>query len=358
MPSIHLDELCKVLEKEGLSPRIDGGPADRSVSAVNTLERASEDDITFLANPKYSNRVKSTRAGAIITQEGGPGHDTATMIRCKDPYAAITVAIIAIHGYRKHPAWGVSDRAEIDPTATLGKNANIAAGATIASRARIGNRCTIYPGCYVGDEAQIGDDCVLFPNVVIYDRCELGHRVTIHSGTVIGEDGLGYAPKGEEWFKIPQAGTVLIGDDVEIGANSAIDRATLGATEIASGTKFGNVVVIGHGSTIGPNCLFVGLIGMAGSVTVGRHVTLAGQVGMAGHISIADNTRVGGQSGIHTDTKPGEEIFGSPALPIDRARRCAIAYQKLPEWTKRVKELERQLAELHQNMATEPDTRG
>ena len=148
----------------------------------------------------------------------------------------------------------------------------------------------------------------------------------------------------------------MIGDDVEIGANCAIDRATLGATEIASGTKFGNAVVIGHGATIGPDCLFVGLIAVAGSVTVGRHVTLAGQVGVAGHLTIGDGTRVAGQSGILSDTAPGSEVFGMPALPVDRARRCVIAYQKLPEWTKRIKELERQLKDLHQHTEAESDT--
>jgi UDP-3-O-[3-hydroxymyristoyl] glucosamine N-acyltransferase len=256
------------------------------------------------------------------------------------------VAIIALHGHRRHPQWGCNTQAAIAPTAKIGKNPNIAGGVTIAAGVTIGDNCTIYPGCYVGEHARLGDDCTLFPNVVIYDRSELGNRVTIHAGSVIGEDGLGYAPNGDKWVKIPQVGRAVIGDDVEIGANCTIDRATLGTTEIGPGTKFGNVIVIGHGSKVGPDCLFVGLIGVAGSVTIGRHVTLAGQVGIAGHLTVGDGAMVGAQSGISGNIEPQARVFGSPAMPMDEAKRAIAVIPKLPEWVKRVKKLEREVADL------------
>jgi UDP-3-O-[3-hydroxymyristoyl] glucosamine N-acyltransferase len=199
----------------------------------------------------------------------------------------------------------------------------------------------------VADGVRIGDDCIFYPNVVVYDHCVVGNRVTIHAGSIIGQDGLGYAPRDEKWVKIPQVGRTIIADDVEIGANCAIDRATLGQTEIGAGTKFGNVVVIGHGTKIGPDCLFVGQIGVAGSATIGRHVTLAGQVGVGGHITIGDKARVGG---VHGDVEEGADLLGSPAVPIESARRSLLAVQKLPDWIKRVRALENEVKELRERL--------
>jgi len=342
--SLRLCELCQLLEKSGVSARLDG--EDRTVEGVNTLESAEAGEITFLANPKYLPAVAVTRASAILARVGVQLPRGLSSIRTPDPYAAVTVAIIHLHGHRSHPTWGISERANIHPSARIGPHANIAPGVAIAADVTIGTNATIYAGCYVGDGATIGDDCVLFPNVVVYDQCVLGHRVTIHAGSVVGEDGLGYAPVGDKWIKIPQVGKTVIGDDVEIGANCAVDRATLGRTEIGPGTKFGNVVVIGHGTKIGPDCLFVGQVGVAGSVTVGKHVTLAGQVGVAGHLTIHDNVRVGAQAGISGDAEAGSEMLGSPAIPADQAKRSLLAVQKLPEWIRRIKDLEREVKEL------------
>jgi UDP-3-O-[3-hydroxymyristoyl] glucosamine N-acyltransferase len=198
----------------------------------------------------------------------------------------------------------------------------------------------------LGDRVTLGDDCTLFPNVVIYDGSELGNRVTIHAGSVIGEDGLGYAPHDGRWIKIPQVGRAVLGDDVEIGANCTIDRATLGRTEIGAGSKFGNVIVVGHGTKVGPDCMFVGLVGIAGSVTIGRHVTLAGQVGIAGHLHIGDEVTVAAQSGISSTIEPKSTVFGSPARPIEEAKRSMILVQRLPDLAKRIKVLEQELEQL------------
>lgn len=344
MAELKLSQLCELLTEKGVPARCDG--VDRIVRAVNTLEDAGEGEISFLSNPKYEDALRTSHATAVLVGDAATVPDHISAIRCADPYAAVALTIVAIHGFRKHPQWGISERAVIDPSARLGKDCHIANGVTIAAGVTIGDRCTFYPGCYVGDGAKIGDDCVLFPNVVVYDQCVLGNRVTIHAGSVIGEDGLGFAPFGDKWLKIPQVGRVIVGDDVEIGANCTIDRATLGATEIGSGTKFGNVIVIGHGSKIGNDCLFVGLVAMAGSVSVGRHVTLGGQVGVRGHVKIGDEVQAAGGSGITSNIEPGMQIFGFPARKKEDALRSVFAVQKLPEMFKRIRALEREIREL------------
>jgi len=345
---MRLSQLCAVMVENGLKATVEG--EDRVVTGVNTLDDAGGGDLSFVSNPKYLRALQSTSAAAVVVGDGVTPPNGLPIIRCADPYAAVTVAIVVLHGYRKHPQWGLSDRAFIHPTAKLGADPNVAGGATIAAKVTMGDHCTVYPGCYVADGVRIGHGCTLYPNVVIYDHCVLGDRVTIHAGSVIGEDGLGYAPRDKKWFKIPQIGRAVLGDDVEIGANCTIDRATLGQTEIGDGTKFGNLIVIGHGTKIGADCLFVGQVGVAGSVTVGRHVTLAGQVGVAGHLTIGDGVRAGGRAGISGDVEPGAEVLGSPAVPIERAKRSFFALQKLPEWIQRIKDLEREVAALREKL--------
>ncbi len=344
MASLLISDLCKILTENGLRARLEG--ADRTIHAVNTLESAGEGEISFLANPKYLRAVEETKASAVILKDGVAVPDGLPAVRCPDPYAAMTVAVITLHGHRQHPRWGVSDRASIHPTATIGENPNIAEFVTISADAAIGDNATFYPGCYVAGGVRIGNDCTLYPNVVIYDGCELGDRVTVHAGSVIGEDGLGYAPRDDKWIKIPQVGRAVIGNDVEIGANCTIDRATLGQTEVGAGTKFGNLVLVGHGTKIGPDCMFIGLVGLAGSTTVGRHVTLAGHVGVAGHLTVGDNVVAGGQAAIMGDVEPGVSVLGTPAIPANQARRAMAATAKLPQWIKRIKDLEREVKAL------------
>lgn len=340
----QLSEICKILSDFGIAARFEG--EDCAVQAVNTLEDATSGQLSFFSNPRYIDALSETRASAVVVKDGVELPKGLSAIRCDDPYAAITVAIINIHGYRNHPQWGLSDRATIDPSAKIGTNPNIANGVTLGANVSVGDNCTFYPGCYIADGTTIGHECVLYPNVVVYDFCELGNRVTIHAGTVVGQDGLGYAPYNNKWFKIPQTGRTIIGDDVEIGANCAIDRATLGTTEVGSGTKFGNVVVIGHGTKVGPDCMFVGLVGIAGSVKIGKHVTLAGQVGVKGHVTVGNNVRAGAQSGIMSHIEPDMEILGSPAMPSDQAKRSLIALNKLPEYIKRIRKLEKEINDL------------
>jgi UDP-3-O-[3-hydroxymyristoyl] glucosamine N-acyltransferase len=355
VPAIRLSELCSVLKEQGFPAQLEG--PDCEVTAVNTLEDAQPGELTFLSNPKYAAQVATTQASAVILAAGVDVPAGKAAVRCAEPYAALTVSIITIHGYRQHPQWGISPQASVDASAELGEGVNLAPHATVAAGAKLGARCTLYPGAYVGEGARLGDDCVLFPNAVVYDHCVLGNRVTLHAGSVVGQDGLGYAPIGEKWLKIPQAGRAVLEDDVEIGANCAIDRATLGRTVIGAGTKFGNVCVVGHGTKIGPDCLFVGLVGLAGSVNVGRHVTLAGQVGVNGHITIADNATVAAKSGVSADIAEGETVFGYPATQLTEAKRAMIHTRKLPDLFQRIKDLEQQTAILRAQLdaLTNPD---
>lgn len=346
MPERKLSEICKILTDFGLQARLEGD--DRTIRAINTLDDAKDGELSFLSNPKYTDAIKDTSASAIILKDDISLPNGLPAIRCNDPYAAITLAIINIHGYRNHPQWSIHEQTVIDPSAKIGQNPNIANGVTIGANVSIGDNCTFYPGCYIANDVQIGHDCILYPNVTIYNDSQLGNRVTIHAGSVIGQDGLGYAPHNDKWFKIPQIGKAIIGDDVEIGANCAIDRATLGKTEIGAGTKFGNVIVIGHGTTVGPDCMFVGLVGIAGSTKIGKHVSLSGQVGVTGHITIGDNVRVGAQSAVLDNVEPDTEILGAPAIPSDQAKRSFIALRRLPDWIKRVRELENEIKELRE----------
>lgn len=336
----QLSDLCDILNQHGMDATL-AGDGGCEISAVATLEEARPGQISFLSNPKYLKALHETQATAVVLGPEVDAPDHLQLIRTAEPYAAITALIVALHGYRRHPAPPPGSGGHVDATAQIGENARIHPGATVAEHAVIGNNATIYPGCYVGPRCRIGDDVILYPNVVVYDDCILGDRVAIHAGTVIGNDGLGYAPVGGRWVKIPQIGIVEVGDDVEIGSNCSIDRATLGRTRIGSGTKMSNLIAIGHGTQIGEGCLLVAQVGLAGSVTVGDHVTMAGQVGVVGHIRIGDKATIGAKAGVVNNVPDGATYLGQPAIPIHDMRRQVAYIQKLPELFKRVKTLEK-----------------
>ncbi|MBP7933506.1 MAG: UDP-3-O-(3-hydroxymyristoyl)glucosamine N-acyltransferase [Phycisphaerae bacterium] len=336
--TLTLAELTAFITSQGIPCTVDGD-ASVCIRAVATLEEAGEGQVSFLSNPKYEGQLATTRAAAVFVKPDVAAQQKMTLVRTPDPYAAVTAAIVRLHGYRRHPQWGLSDRAAIARTARVGAEANIGPGVYIAENVILGDNATVYPGVYIAQGCRIGRDVILYPNVVIYDGCVLGDRVTIHAGSVIGEDGLGYAPVGEKWVKIPQIGSVIIGDDVEIGANCTIDRATLGNTAIGSGTKFSNLVAIGHGTRIGEDCMFVAQVGVAGSVQVGRHVTMAGQAGIVGHITIGDHATVGAKAGVTNSVEPGVTVLGQPAVPIKDCRRQIAIVQRLPEIKNEIRRL-------------------
>ena len=315
-----------------IGAELTGGDPATVITAVNALEDAGPGQVSFLANSKYVSLLETTRASAVIAARGVRS-ERIPLLRTPDPYFAFREAVVKLHGFRRHPHQGVHAAAHVDPTATVGEGT------------------VLYPGVYVGPRAKIGRDCILYPNVVVYDDCVIGDRVILHANTSIGHDGFGHAThKGEDGvaahYKIPQVGNAVIEDDVEMGANCAVDRATLGSTVVGKGTKFSNLVSIGHGAKIGPHGLLVGLVGIAGSTKLGHHVTLAGQVGIAGHLEVGDGVVVGAQSGIVNDVGHGTTVVGSPAMPASKARRVYAVFQQLPELLDRVRRLEQQLEEL------------
>jgi len=346
---MKLSELAEILTASGFPNQLEGEP-DMPIHGINTLADAAEGDISFLSNPKYTAQLGQTGASAVIVPEHVELPTGLSALRCRSPYSAMATATIVIHGYRKHPQWGADPRTEIADSARIGPNANIGPFVTISQDVSIGANATIYPGCYIGDRVSIGDDVILYPNVVIYNDSQIGDRVTLHAGTVIGEDGLGYAPVEDAWLKIPQIGRVVIEDDVEIGACCTLERATLGETRIGSGTKFGDQMLIGHGCKVGRNCMFVGQVGLAGSVTVGDRVTMGGQVGVAGHLSIGDNTVINGKSGVWSSIDADMTVLGNPAIEAQRFRRQAATVSKLPEMHKQLRRLEQEVARLRERL--------
>jgi UDP-3-O-[3-hydroxymyristoyl] glucosamine N-acyltransferase len=334
-----LTELAAFLQQQGMPCQIAGDACHR-IASVATLDDAQADQVSFLANPKYEKTLATTQAGAVVVKTGQQAPGPMNLLQVPDPYAAITLLMIKIHGFRRHQQMGISEKAQVAASAKIGRNANIWPFVTVCENVVIGDDVTIYPGCFIAEGCKLGNSVVLMPNVVLYDQVILGNRVTIHAGTVVGEDGLGFAPVGQKWEKIPQVGSVEIGDDVELGANCSIDRATLGKTVIAKGTKFSNLIAIGHGCKIGENCMFVAQVGIAGSVTVGNHVTMAGQAGVAGHISIGDNATIAAKAGVANDVPAGETYLGAPAAPMAQKKREFASITKLPEMRQKLRKLE------------------
>lgn len=318
---MRLDELAAIIDAQ-----VEGDPATEIRSAA-TLEEAEPGQIAFLANPKYLKQLESTRAAAVIVSPKISSAHVA-LLKTADPYYGFARAVVALHGHRQHPHQGIHPKAHVDPTASLGSG-------TI-----------VYPGVFIGPRARIGSDCILYPNVAIYDDTIIGDRVIIHAGSVIGQDGFGFATNKGVHHKIPQVGNVIVQDDVEVGSNCAIERAAMGSTIIGKGTKIDNLVVIGHGTRIGPHGLLVAQTGIAGSATIGHHVTMGGQVGIAGHLRIGDNVTIAAKAGVMNDVEDQTILMGIPAMPVAQARRVYIGFMQLPELMTRLKQLEQQVEEL------------
>lgn len=317
------------------------GDPELVLTGVGTLDEAGPGQLSFLANPKYAPLLASTRAGAVVVDPSSVREGMAHIVTPK-PYLAFAMAV-TIFNPPSHPGNGVCPAAFVSAGADVGENVTIMAGATVEEGAAVGARSVIYPGCYVGREAKIGADCVLYPNVVVRERCVVGDRVILQPGAVIGSDGFGFALDAGGNLKFPQIGIVEIGDDVEIGANTAIDRAALGKTFIGKGAKVDNLVQIGHNVVIGPGAIIVAQVGISGSTKVGAGAILAGQVGVAGHLKIGDGAMIGAQSGIGNDVEPGTKAQGNPLMPLSQWLRSQAVFKKLPELKSRVGDLEKRL---------------
>lgn len=325
---------------ERIGARVDGD-GSRVVTGVSPIEEAGPDQVTFVSNSKYARFAKTTAAGAIVASERIEGSSSAFLIS-GNPYHAFALAVAAFNPpFRPEP--GISERAFVHPTAVLGKDVHIGPFAVVSEGARLGDRVTIEAGSHVGRETTVGDDTLLYPRVVLYDKVTVGARVILHSGVVVGSDGFGFAPGPTGFQKIPQVGTVVIEDDVELGANTTIDRGGLGTTRIGKGTKLDNLVHVAHNVTIGGHTVMAAQSGIAGSTKVGSGCMIGGQVAISGHIEVGDGIMVAGQSGIahSVDASHGGNVWsGTPVMPHKTWLRLSVLMPKVPDLFRRVRALE------------------
>ncbi|MGH9316367.1 MAG: UDP-3-O-(3-hydroxymyristoyl)glucosamine N-acyltransferase [Thermoanaerobaculia bacterium] len=317
-----------------------GDPGLR-LSGVETLERAAAQDLSWVADEHHARHVLSSRAGALLVAREADASGKPAVVVASPALALAQWLAVARPLVRPRP--GVCSRANVHPSALLGRGLCIASGATVGARARIGDRVILCAGTFVGEEAEIGEDCILYPNAVVLDRCRVGARSVLHAGAVVGSDGFGYVWDGEQHRKIPQVGIVRVEEDVEIGANAAIDRATLGETVIGRGAKIDNLVQIGHNVVVGQHAVLCGQAGIGGSSRIGARAILAGQVGVSDHATVGEGATLTGQAGIarRAEVAPGAVVSGMPAAPHRDFLRSAALFARLPELVHRLEELER-----------------
>ena len=324
------------------------GNKDIKVSDFAKIEEGRSGTLTFLANPKYTHYIYETHADIVIVNKTfEPEHAiSATLIKVDDAYQSVAQLFTLVNNLKPRKT-GISAKADIAQSASIGKDIFVGAFVSIGENCKIGNNVTIHPNTQIGDNVSVGDGSIIYSNVSIYRDCVVGKNNIIHSGAVIGADGFGFAPDEEgHYHKIPQIGNVVLGDDVEIGANTTIDRATMGATHISDGVKIDNLVQVAHNVDVGEYTAIAAQTGIAGSTKVGRRCIFGGQVGITGHISIADGTILGAQTGVSGNINEGGKVWaGSPVLPIDTFRRASVLIRKLPDIVHTVYDLEKKLQE-------------
>jgi UDP-3-O-[3-hydroxymyristoyl] glucosamine N-acyltransferase len=333
--------------------QLSGDPA-LAIERIRPVDQAGDGDLAVVIDRRWEASLDQLHAAALIVSHG-LSLKRQNVIRVSDPRRALA-AVLRMFDPAPRPAPWIAPGVFIAPDVIVPSDIYLESGVHIAAGVTLGSTLRIHANSVIGEGSIIGDDTVIYPNVTIYPGSRIGARVRIHAGTVIGSDGFGYErdPRGQQ-TKVPQLGWVEIGDDVEIGANCAIDRATLDATRIGRGTKIDNLVQIGHNSQIGEDCCIVSQVGISGSVRLGAGVTLAGQVGVADHVALGDGVVVGAQAGVHSDLPSGIWL-GTPAIPVERARRVFPVIAHLPEYRERVRELERRLAELESRLCLSETT--
>ncbi len=327
------------------------GDGEVEISGVAAIEEARAGEITFIANPKYLPQLNETNASAVIVSKEVTQANTP-LLCVANPYLAFAKILSLFFQKPTNPKGSIPMPGSA-PLPSWAKRSTIYPFVYIGDRCRIGDRVTLYPGVYVGEDSSIGEESILYPNVSIYPGTVIGKRVILHSGVVVGSDGFGYVKEGKKNVKIPQVGGVEIEDDVEIGANTTIDRATLGKTIIRRGVKIDNLVQVAHNVVIGEDSIIVAQVGISGSTKIGSNVTLAGQVGVADHIEIGDNVMVGAQSGVSHDLPANQAYSGSPALPHREFLRMVTVFPKLPEMRKTLIEIEKRLKKIEETISSE-----
>jgi UDP-3-O-[3-hydroxymyristoyl] glucosamine N-acyltransferase len=325
------------------------GDGSRPVVGLGALGEAGPTEISFLANPRYRAQLETTRAAAVIVADGvAPARRDLALLRCADPNRAWTEVIRMFVPVAPPPTSGVHASAVVEAGARVDPSACIGPQCHVGSGAEIGARSVLRGQVWVGRDARIGADCDLHPGVVVHERVELGARCVVQPGAVLGSDGFGFEPTAQGWVKIPQCGTVVVEDDVEIGANACIDRARFGATRIGRGVKIDNLVHVAHNVQVGAGSMLIAQVGIAGSARLGRGVIVAGQAGVSGHVVIGDRARIAGGAGVTVDVEGGRDYMGTPARPRVEWLRMLGHMTRAAKQEARVRELERRLSELEQ----------
>ncbi|HPH85095.1 MAG TPA: UDP-3-O-(3-hydroxymyristoyl)glucosamine N-acyltransferase [Ferruginibacter sp.] len=326
------------------------GNAETTVHSFGKIEEAKSGQLAFLANPKYEDFLYSTKASAIIVNQGLQLKQpiSATLIRVPDAYSAFAVLLDRYQQIKTQQLTGIQQPIYMDPTAKVGDQVFIGAFAYLGEQVTVGNGTKIFPNVYLGNNVTVGNNSMIHPGVKIYHDCVIGSNVVIHAGTIIGSDGFGYAPQPDGSLKkVPQIGNVVIEDGVEIGANTTIDRATIGSTLIKSGAKLDNLLQIAHNVEVGNNSVIAAQSGVSGSTKIGKNVMIGGQAGIVGHIQIADGSKINAQSGVSKSIKvPHSAVTGSPAYDYTAALRSQAITRNLPQLEKRIKELEELVQQL------------
>lgn len=323
------------------------GDENVSVNTFAKIEESTPGSISFLSNPKYTHFIYDTKSSIVLIDESVELEKevSATLIRVKSAYEAVA-KLLQLYESMKPQKKGINSLAFISPSAKIGKDCYIGAFAYIGENVEIGDGCKIYPHATIEDNSKLGNDCSIFPNVTIYHSCHLGNNVTIHAGSVIGADGFGFAPNTEGYAKIPQIGIVTIEDNVEIGANTCVDRSTMGSTYLRKGVKLDNLVQIAHNTDIGENTVMSAQVGIAGSTKVGAWCMFGGQVGIAGHVKIGDKVFLGAQSGVPGGLKDNQTLIGTPPMEPKAYFKSQAIFRKLPELYKQINSLQKELDEL------------
>ena len=325
---------------------VEGDP-EVKVSNFSKIEEGKPGTLTFLANPKYEHHIYHTKASIVLVNQDftptEPIH--TTLIRVENAYTALAQLLNMVEQAKSKKS-GVDSTAFIAPTASVGEDCYIGNMAYIGERVKLGNNCQVYPFAYIGDNVEIGDNTILYPHVTVYHDCRIGQHCILHAGSVIGADGFGFAPEGEQYKKIPQLGNVVIEDDVEIGANTTIDRAVMDSTIIRQGVKLDNLIQIAHNVEVGENTVMAAQVGIAGSVKVGKHCMFGGQVGLAGHIQIADDVTLGAQAGVISSVKEATTLLGAPAIQARNFMRSSAIFNRLPELYRTIGQLQREVETL------------
>ena len=329
-----------------LQGTIEGDP-DVKVSNFSKIEEGKPGTLTFLANLKYAHHIYDTKASVVLVNNDFKPEQPirATLIRVENAYAALAILLNLVEK-SKSKKKGVDSTAFIATSATVGEDCYIGNFAYIGEGAKLGKNCMIYPYAYIGDNVTVGDNCTFYPHATVYENCQIGNNCILHAGSVIGADGFGFAPEGEVYKKIPQLGNVIIEDDVEIGANTTIDRAVMDSTIIRKGVKLDNLVQIAHNVEIGENTVMAAQVGIAGSVKVGKHCMFGGQVGLAGHIHITDHVVFGAQAGVISDVKEPMTLLGAPAINAKNFMRSSAIFNRLPDIYRTIGQLQREIEQL------------